>query len=132
MDNSIFGLIIFIIAYIAGRLVSERALKILTDEEKGRLLQGFSKYRIFSLLGVVVLVIIHYVLLSVAPNSYFATIQVFVGALVLYLLVSSLFSFARLKKLNLPDKYINQYLLSTLIQYIGIFIFFGFMVSRYS
>ncbi|MDQ3635898.1 MAG: hypothetical protein M3405_15545 [Acidobacteriota bacterium] len=131
MDKSIIGLIVFIAAYIGGRLISERALKLLSENEKGRLLEGFSKYRIFSLIGVVVLVLIHISLQSFMPNSYFASLPVFVGILVLYLLLSSIYSYTKLKNLEMPDNYINQFLLSTLIQYLGIFVFFGFLLNRH-
>jgi hypothetical protein len=130
MDKSIIGFIIFIATFIGGRLISERALRLLTDEQKGRLLQSFSKFRLVSLFGVVGLVIGHYALRSLVPNSYFAQSAVFVGVLVAYLLISSLISFAKLKKMALPDNYINQFLLSTLIQYVGLFVFFGFMVNK--
>ena len=130
MDRSLIGLIVFIAAFIAGRLISERALKILSDDEKGKLLQGFSKHRIFSFVGLVILVLVHFALQSSMSNSYFASLSAFVGALVLYLLMSSIYAYKKLKDLKLPDEYINQFLISTLIQYIGIFVFFGFMVDR--
>jgi uncharacterized membrane protein len=130
MDKSVIGLVVFIAAYIGGRLISERALKILNENQKAKLVDGFSKYRIFSLIGVIALVILHFAVQSLMPNSYFASFHIFVGILVLYLLLSSLYSYNKLKNLEMPDKYINQFLLSTLVQYIGIFVFFGFLINR--
>jgi uncharacterized membrane protein len=130
MDTSIIGFVAFISAYIAGRIISERALKLLNQQEQAKLLQGFSKYRIFSLVGVIILVVAHYALQSLMPNSYFATMPVFIGVLVLYLLVNSFYAYKKLKGLEMPDKYINQFLLSTLIQYVGIFVFFGFLLNK--
>jgi predicted membrane channel-forming protein YqfA (hemolysin III family) len=129
MDNSIIGLGAFIVSYIAGRLVSERALKLLSEKEQGKLLQGFSRYRVFSLIGVIILVVIHYAAQSLSPDSYLAHFPVFVGVLVLYLLGSSIYAYRKLKQLELPDNYINQFLLSTLIQYVGLFVFFGFLID---
>lgn len=131
MDNSIIGFIVFIAAYVIGRLVGERGLKKLTEEERGRLLGGFSKYRVFSLLGVIVLVVIHYSFRALAPDSRAAGLPFFVVALVFYLLLSSLYSYRKLKSLGMPDAYINNFLLSTLIQYAGIFVFFGFLIDSY-
>ncbi|MGI8669469.1 MAG: hypothetical protein ACR2J3_06400 [Aridibacter sp.] len=130
MDKSVIGLVVFIAAYIGGRLISEKALKILNEKEKAKLLDGFSKYRIFSLIGVIALVILHFAVQSLMPNSYFASFRIFVGILVLYLLLSSLYSYNKLNNLEMPDKYINRFLLSTLVQYIGIFVFFGFLINR--
>lgn len=130
MDKSIIGFIVFIATYIVGRIISERALNILSENERGKLLQGFSKYRIFSLVGIIVLVIVHYALQSSMPNSYFASMPVFIGALVLYLLINTVYAYKKLRNLEMPDRYINQFLFSTLIQYIGIFFFFGFLLNR--
>jgi uncharacterized membrane protein len=129
MDKSIIGFVAFIVAYIAGRFISERAIKLLSENEKGKLLQGFSKYRLFSLVGVIVLVVIHYATQALMPNSSFASFPVFVGVLVFYLLGSSIYSYKKLKDLEMPDNYINQFLFSTLIQYVGLFIFFGFIIN---
>lgn len=130
MDKSIFGLLIFIAAYIAGRFISERALKLLSEKEKGRLLQGFAKYRVYSLVGIVLIVFVYFGISSALPNSFYSSMQFFIGALVLYLLVGTIYSYKKLKDLKLPDAYINQYLISTFVQYVGIFIFFAFLISR--
>lgn len=130
MDKSIIGLIIFFVAHFAGRVISEKALKLLSESEQAKLVTGFSKYRVFSLAGVIVLVAFYYSLQAFAPNSYFATMQVYVGILVLYLLMSSIFAYSKLKKLELPDDYINRFLISTFVQYTGIFVFFWFLLNR--
>ncbi len=131
MDKSLIGLIVFFAAWIGGRAISERAMKILSEREKARLLDGFSNYRIFNLVGVVALAGLHFTLRAFVPNSYYASFPAFVGVLVLYLLFTSMLSYRKLKKLEISDSYINQFLLSTFVQYTGIFIFFGFMLSRY-
>ncbi len=130
MDKSAIGLIVFVVAYILGRIISERALNTLSESDKVKLLDGFSRYRIFSLIGVVALVVLHYILRDSMPNNYFASLPAFVGFLVLYLLASSVYAFRKLRSIEMPDVYINRFLLSTLVQYVGIFVFFGFLISR--
>lgn len=41
MDNKLIGLGVFIAAYIAARMINERALRNLEEEDAGRLLGGF-------------------------------------------------------------------------------------------
>ena len=129
MDNNIIGFVVFIAAYIAGRLISERALRKLDTEQQGRLVRGFSAYRIVSLVGIVVLVILHYAARATLGDGPLASMPVFVGVLVVYLLISSIYAFVKLKRLEMPDTYINQYLISTFIQYVGIFVFFGYLIN---
>jgi hypothetical protein len=129
MDNSIIGFVVFIAAYIAGRMISERALRKLDTEQQGRLVRGFSAYRIVSLVGIILLVLLHYAARTLAADGLLASMAVFVGVLVAYLLLSSIYAFVKLKKLEMPETYINQYLISTLIQYVGIFVFFGYLIN---
>ncbi len=131
MDKSVIGIFVFIATWVLGRILSERALKTLTENERGKLLKGLSKYRIFSLIGVIVLVVLYYSTQAISPNSYFTGLPIFVGSLVLYLLGSSIFAYKKLKDLEMPDQYVNQFLVSTLIQYVGIFVFFGFLLDKY-
>ena len=58
MDSSTIGIVVFLASFFAARLVNERALKGLKEDEAARLLKGFSRYRIFSLVGVIVIVTI--------------------------------------------------------------------------
>lgn len=130
MDKSFIGLIVFIVAWIAARILSERAIKTLTEEEQERLFTGFSRYRVVSLIGVIALVALYYILRAFSPESAFSGLPMFVLFLVLYLLASSIFGFTKLKNMKMPEGYINQYLISTLVQYVGIFVFFGFLLNR--
>lgn len=130
METSIIGFIAFIIAYVAGRIISERALNLLSEDEQKKLLQGFSKYKIFSLVGIILIVVIHYGLRFFVPESSAASMPAIVTALVLYLLANTVISYKKLKNLEMPDEYINRFLFSTLIQYVGLFLFFGLLLNK--
>lgn len=130
MDKSIFGFVFFVAAFLVGRYLNERALKKLKTNEQEKLLKGFSRYRIFSFVGLISLVILHYVFRLTMPDTQFSSMQVFAGVLVFYLLFSNIYAFVKLKKLKMPDPFINQYLISTFIQYVGLFTFFGLMIGN--
>ncbi len=130
MEISIIGFIAFITAYVAGRIISERALKLLTEDQQKNLLQGFSNYRMLSLVGIIVIVVIHYALRFFVPESSAASMPAIITALVLYLLANTAISYTKLKNLEMPDEYINRFLFSSLIQYIGLFLFFGLLINR--
>lgn len=129
MDKSIFGFVFFVAAFIAGRYINERALRKLSKDEQGTLLKGFTKYRMVSFVGLIALVILHYAFRATLPNTQFSSMQIFVGVLVFYLLISNIYAFIKLKKLKMPDAFINQYLISTFVQYVGLFMFFGLMLK---
>lgn len=129
MENSWIGFVAFIVTYIAGRWISERALKTLTENEKGKLVEGFSRYRIVSIVGVVVLLILHFAILNLMPDNSGTTLSIFVVLFVVYLLGSTIYAYRKLKSLEISDNYINQFLFSTLVQYVGLFVFFGFVLN---
>ncbi len=60
-----FGITVFAALYIASRVIGERALRRLSQEEKARLIDKFSGFRIFS--AVVVLL---FVLIFLAAENY--------------------------------------------------------------
>ena len=100
MSLNFTGIIIFIAALFAGRIIIERALKLLTEDEKGRLLQGFSKYRIISFVVIAAFLILHFASAAYYPNSILSSDRYLIGGLVLFLLGSTLFTFLKLKKIR--------------------------------
>ncbi len=130
MDNSTIGLLVFIAGFIGGRLIKEQGLKSLSEEEKAVLVKGFSRYRIFSVIGLVLLVLTHFGVRGIYPNSLVASSPVLIGVMVFYLLGSSFIAFKKLHQLNMPDHFITKFLISTLVQYVGIFVFFGLSLSK--
>lgn len=130
MDNGTVGLVVFIASFIAARIINERALKKLEKEEAARLLKGFSRFRIYSLLGIVVIVVAYIAEPLFLPGRKYLTPPVLMGVLVAFLLVTSAIAFRKLKKLGMPDSYVNKHLLATFIQYTGIFIFFGLAMGE--
>lgn len=130
MDNGTVGLVVFIASFIAARIINERALKKLEKEEAARLLKGFSRFRIYSLLGIVVIVVAYIAEPLFLPGRKYLTPPVLMGVLVAFLLMTSTIAFRKLKKLGMPDSYVNKHLLATFIQYTGIFIFFGLAMGE--
>jgi hypothetical protein len=131
MDNALIGLIVFVAALLVSRVISERALRKLSQDEAARLVQGFSGFRTYSLVAVVSLVVVFFAVSYSYPEYSFRAAQIFMGVLVAFLLLTGGLAFRKLKALKLPDTYLNSYLFATFVQYAGIFIYFGLSLSRY-
>lgn len=130
-SDSMFGLVVFVSAYIIGRIISEGALRKLTIEQKAALLDGFSQYRIYSLVAVF-LIVVTYLLTTYFffQYDYYLT-PVFFGLILLVLAFSSLYAHSKLKALGMPADYIRSFLLSSIIQYIGLIFLFAPTLSKY-
>jgi hypothetical protein len=131
MTDPLFGVFAFIVAYFISRLISERALKRLTAEEKARLLDAFSGYRIFNMV-----IVLSLLFLVIAGDRFLPQLRAtlwpaFMVLLALVLLTMSSLSYRKLKSVNMPPVYIKSFLISTGIQYLGILCLFTPVIIKY-
>ncbi len=110
---SLFPFIVLIGAVIAGRFISESALRRLSSDEKAKLLDGFSLLRKLNLVVLVLVVILAY-LLEVEM----------LWAVAVYLTGLAVYTYWKLGALDLPNAYTRLHLLSMLITYGGLAGFF--------
>jgi hypothetical protein len=100
--------------------VSERALRQLSTEEKGTLLDSFSSYRLYNTVVSLGLVVAYIAATSYFPRSYSTLTLIFI---ILFFTISatvSVLSYQKLKNLNMPNGYIRSFLISLAIHYTGV------------
>lgn len=115
-----FGITVFAALYIASRVIGERALRRLSQEEKARLIDGFSSFRIFS-----AVIILLFVVIFLAAENYLTDLSAavrggFPAAIFLLFLVLSFITYKKLKSLNISESYIRIYLITLFLQYLGL------------
>lgn len=120
-----FGLAVFAAAYILSRIINERGLKMLNADEKARLLDGFSKFRLFS--SVAIIVVLGVLILSdrFIQNLPAGFSLAFPFAIISVLLTLNFIGYKKLSTLDLPKEYVRNYLFSIFIQLIGIVFLFA-------
>src|SRR5438874_2437971 len=131
-SDPLFGIIALVIAIIISRIIMEKALKHLSSDEKARLVDAFSRYRIYNYAAVLVLMVLY-----LASTKYFLRFNFIITPLffISFLVVTSilsLLSYRKLKALNIPAGYIRSYLISLGIQYVGIGVLFAPIVAKYA
>lgn len=128
-----FGLAVFAAAYILSRVINERGLKMLNADEKARLLDGFSKTRLFSSVAVIVVLgvlILSDKLIQSLPAGFSLAFPL---AIISVLLTLNFIGYKKLKTLDLPKEYVKNYLLSVFFQLIGIiFLFAPVFIKNFS
>lgn len=129
-SDSLFGLAIFVAAYIVSRIVRERALKRLSTEEKAGLLDAFSGYRTYFMSAAVCLPFLYFVAIKLWPSFRSVLTPIFFVSFGLLLVTMSWLSFRKLKKLSLPTDYIRSFLISSGLQYLGIAFLFAALPIR--
>ncbi len=64
--DPLFGFIVLVVAVIISRIIMERALKLLGSDEKARLVDAFSGYRIYNYAAILILMVLYF-----ASTRYF-------------------------------------------------------------
>ena len=120
----ISGYIALIAAIIVSRIINERGYRVLSDEEKIRLMDGFSKTRAYSLIPLLVLIVGYYVLITkTALNKGVLSIGYF-GLLIAFVAIRSVMNHKKMKTLDLPDSYRRMFTLSQVVSLVGLAWFF--------
>lgn len=129
MDSSAIGIIAFFVAFFASRLINERAMRRLDRQQAEALVKGFSRYYLISLGCVALLAAVYMTAGYYFPDHPLAAPAALASIVVAFMLLNSFLAFRKLKKMKMPDEYVNRFLIGTLIQYAGIFAFLYFSVS---
>lgn len=125
-----FGIAVFAVAYVVSRVVNERAGRLLSAGEKARLVDGFSKFRIFTAVVFMLFVFIFIAADNFLPNLFAAIRFVFPIAGILTLICLSVLTFKKLKALAISQSYIKTHLLGLAVQYLGLIFLFALNVLR--
>ncbi len=122
--NELIPIIILLVAIVLSRFVMERALKDLSDDQRGRLLGSFSAYRLAN-----TTIIFGLVLLFLVGQNYYPELArqftiLFVALFIGISLSISILSYRKLRQLEMPDHYVRSFIIGLLIQFIGIAVVF--------
>ncbi|HEV7646070.1 MAG TPA: hypothetical protein VGO50_19190 [Pyrinomonadaceae bacterium] len=131
LTDTTFGLVVFVSTYIIGRIINEGALRKLSVEQKAALVDAFSSYRIYSLIGVAV-IFVGYILsvYFISRYDYFVN-TIFFALIICVMLYNTFFAYKTLYTLGLPPGYMKSFWLSSIIQYVGVLILFMSVLGKY-
>ena len=108
----------------------ERGYRTLNDEEKIRLMDGFSKTRAYAMIPVVVLIGAYYLLATKTNIDKEILSIVYFSLLALFVIIRSVLSHKKLTKMKLPRSYNNPYTLAQVVSLLGVAWFFYTIFSK--
>lgn len=109
----------FFVAVIASRVISDRALKNLSSDQKAALVDAFAGMRMYSLIPFVVIMVAYFVLIQHPVMSIQALTVFYLGTFVIYIAWSYWFSRRRLLKLDLPKAYMTHVGIARIVRFVG-------------
>ncbi|MBL9081613.1 MAG: hypothetical protein JNK76_07400 [Planctomycetales bacterium] len=124
------ALIVFLGTNIAGRILSERAMKNLSVEQKASLVDAFRGQRAYGLLPIFVLLAVNFLMLRYTSVSRSLISAVYWAGLLVYLAGTFWFTRTRLAALHLPQTYLTQFGIARAIQYVGIGVLLAVVIAE--
>lgn len=123
MTYILIAAVVFLGCLILARFQSEKGMKLLTNEQRGALVQSYSKTRVVSVL-ILSFIMIGFLLIAyyvnvdkkLAIGSYF-------GAIMVYYIVTGILALSKLKDLGLPDEFIMYSKRAAWIRIAGLCVF---------
>ena len=113
-----FGVALFITSFVIARIVHERALRRLSTEEKGRLVEAFSSHRIVMLLPIAAMAAMYFAVSRFdLPMGTF--LSVYIPAVLLFAAGSHVYVFRKLREIECDPEFIRQFGLSRVISLLG-------------
>ena len=122
--------VVLLVTVVVGRILSERALKNLSIEQKGSLVDTFRAQRAYGLIPLVVLLAAYFALLTYTSVSRSLVSAIYWGAFLTYLAWNFWFTRARLATLHLPQTYLTQLGVARAIQYVGLGVLLATLITE--
>ncbi|WP_077531136.1 hypothetical protein [Vreelandella utahensis] len=125
------AMFLFLALVILGRMLSERAMRQLTSEQKATIVDAFSQIRAYGLIPVVVLGGGYFLVGRYTEMSLRSLEILIFSGLVTYIVVFAIYTNVKMRALGLPSGFLKRYAVAHSIQFAGIGIFFVGMASAW-
>jgi hypothetical protein len=122
------GIIVMLICIVLSRIISEKAHKNLTSEQKVSLIDSFSEMRKYNLLPLAVIFIVFIFAKYLKPALGMSFYIIFLIAILSFLVGLQIIVFRKLKRLEMPKSYTKIYVLSKIIVLSGFTFWIGTMI----
>jgi hypothetical protein len=122
--------VVLLVAVVVGRVLSERALKTLSVEQKASLVDAFAGQRAYGLIPLVVLFAGYFALLTYTSVSPSLLLVGYWLALIAYLAWNFWSTRARLATLHLPQSYLTQFGIGRVVQYVGLGVMLAALIGE--
>jgi hypothetical protein len=104
-----FGL--FFLVIVVNRILQERALRKLSTEQKGQLVEAFSGYRMTALIPVAAIAGLYMLMTQLEAVTTAVMLAVYIPAVLVFSLVLQVFVYRKLRTLKVDPEYLRVYVI---------------------
>jgi len=116
---NLIGLVFLFAAYAINRFIMTEATKKLSDSDKLRIFEVFSRKNNYATISVLILIVIYFASLQYFPHFVEHITVVYVSVFLAYLLFRFVTNYKKLKQMEMPSAYIKSFISSYSIFILG-------------
>ncbi|MDB5256876.1 MAG: hypothetical protein JWM14_1571 [Chitinophagaceae bacterium] len=123
MSPFLIAVLLFMLVYFIGKILNERATKLLEPDKKLALIDAFSGMRIYTISTVVAIMVLYFINIEfnlIAPETAHTIYIICLAAL---LIVTNYLVYKKLKEQNFPASYIKFHIIINAVRFVGIMAF---------
>ena len=129
-NPEIFAIVFFVMTILASRFLNEKANRHLDEQARSALIDVFAGFRFQFLIPIVIIILSFFLFIKLYPESYRAISLIYFGLLVIYMAVTNIITFRKMKVLELPQSYTRTFIASKAIMYAGLGVFVYFVAIQ--
>ena len=131
MEIILTGIIVFIISIVVSRKFTEQAMKLISADERTKLMEAFASDRNLRLVALTLIVVIFFIFRNKFPESGTTGFILYTGVLLGLFIVRAVRNQIKLKTLQLPARFVSLYRNSALITLVGLLLLFASVYLQY-
>jgi len=121
------GMALLIISTIYNRHQQEKALALLSNEERGSFIAQFSKLRILNLYTLVAMFVLYFLLTTLMQETLNPAITYF-SLIFLYMSTTHFLAQRKMNQIDLPIAYLNIHRKTSIIRWVAMIIMFAGLI----
>jgi len=126
----IIAIVFFVVTILASRFLNEKANRHLDEQARSALIDVFAGFRFQFLIPIVIIILSFFLLIKLYPDLYRTISLVYFGLLVVYMVITNIITFRKMKALELPRSYTRAFIASKAVMYAGLGVFVYFVAIQ--
>jgi hypothetical protein len=113
------GIIAVLASMIMSSFINERAFRVLSAEQKVRLMDGFSNYRKLAMIPLTILIAAFYLLATQTTIDRQSLFVAYFASLTIYVICSNITIHRKMKSLQMPSEYVYYFSIGQIVSVAG-------------
>lgn len=116
MNFYIVAAIVFLLSIFGSKVINDRGLKLLNNDQKGLLVKAFGELYKYQLVFLAIIIGLYFLLAKLFPQSGTIIMSGYLGLLLLFMFLHGFLIAKKLASYGIPKSYSRYYVMSTFVK----------------